>query len=141
MGRRRTGRRAVIAGAALAVGLAGCTSAPAGPVTASPPASSRSDSSASASASASVLTLTITIRGGKVAPNGEKIDARVGQQVVMNVTSDIDDEVHAHTGGNGYELEVPAGKPTTGTFTLPSPGSFEVESHHLGKVIVILNAR
>jgi hypothetical protein len=138
VGQGSTGRRAVIAaGAVVALTLAGCTSAPTGPGTATPSAAA----SGSASPSGQVLTLTITIRGGKVTPNGEKIDARVGQQVVMNVTSDIDDEVHAHTGGDGYELDVPAGKPTTGTFTLTSPGSFEVESHHLGKVIVILNAR
>jgi hypothetical protein len=128
----------IAAGAVLALTLSGCTSAPAGPGTASPSAAS---GSGSPSSSAGTLTLTITISGGKVTPNGQKIDAHVGQQVVMNVTSDIDDEVHAHTGGDGYELEVPAGKPTTGTFILTSPGSFEVESHHLGKVIVILNAR
>jgi hypothetical protein len=28
-----------------------------------------------------------------------------------------------------------------GSFTLDSAGSFEVESHHLEKIIVILNAR
>ena len=64
-----------------------------------------------------------------------------GQTVKLTVTSDSDDEIHAHTGGDGYELDVPAGRTTTGRFTLDSPGSFEVESHHLEKVIVILNAR
>jgi hypothetical protein len=83
----------------------------------------------------------ITVAGGQVTPNGEKLDVRVGQQVVLNVTSDEDDEIHAHTGGDGYELEVKAGVPATGTFTLDSAGSFEVESHHLEKVVVILNAR
>ena len=34
--------------------------------------------------------------------------------MVLNVTSDQDDEIHAHTGGDGYELEVTAGKPATG---------------------------
>ena len=34
-----------------------------------------------------------------------------------------------------------AGKKVTGSFTITSPGSFEVESHHLEKTIVILNAR
>ena len=56
-------------------------------------------------------------------------------------SSDIDDEIHAHTGGDGYELEVKAGEPIAGSVTVTSPGSFEVESHHLEKVIVILNAR
>jgi hypothetical protein len=138
---RARARGAIVVGAVVALTLAACTSAPAGPGTASPSVAPSGSASGSASASAQILTLTITISGGKVTPNGQKIDAHVGQQVVMHVTSDIDDEVHAHTGGDGYELEVPAGKPTSGTFTLTSPGSFEVESHHLGKVIVILNAR
>ena len=60
---------------------------------------------------------------------------------MLNVTSDQADEIHAHTGGDGYELEVAAGKKVTGSFTLTSPGSYEVESHHLEKTIVILNAR
>jgi hypothetical protein len=33
--------------------------------------------------------------------------------------------------GEGHELPVQAGKPATGSFTLHSAGSFEVESHHL----------
>ena len=36
---------------------------------------------------------------------------------------------------------MPAGKQVTGKFTLDRPGSYEVESHHLEKTIVILNAR
>ena len=71
----------------------------------------------------------------------EKIDALVGQEVILQVTSDMDDEIHAHTGDAGYELEVKANEPTTGTFILSAPGSFEVESHHLEKIIVILNVR
>jgi hypothetical protein len=42
---------------------------------------------------------------------GEKINVPVGQKVILNVTSDTDDEVHAHTGGPGYELQVEAGTP------------------------------
>ena len=85
--------------------------------------------------------LTINIRGGKTVPNGEKINVRVGQQVILNVTSDIDDEIHAHIGEEGYELPVRAGRPARGSFTIDSPGSFEIESHRLEKIIVILNAR
>ncbi|HKN44161.1 MAG TPA: hypothetical protein VJW23_09570, partial [Propionibacteriaceae bacterium] len=78
---------------------------------------------------------------GKTVPNGEKINVRVGQKVILNVTSDTDDEIHAHISGEGYELPVRAGTPAKGSFTIESPGSFEVESHHLEKIIVILNAR
>ena len=40
---------------------------------------------------------------------------RVGQKVILNVTSDTDDEIHAHTGGAGYELPVQAGTPAKGS--------------------------
>ena len=84
----------------------------------------------------------ITIADGKVTPNGEKVDVAIGQEVELNVTSDAYDEIHAHTDdADGYELEVKAGVPTTGRFTVASAGSFEVESHHLEKIIVILNVR
>lgn len=88
------------------------------------------------------MVVDITIADGQVTPNGRKIDVAVGQRIVLQVTSDHDDEIHAHTDtADGYELPVTAGAPTTGTFTVSSPGSFEVESHHLEKTIVILNVR
>jgi hypothetical protein len=139
--------------------LAACTSAP--EVTASPspspsvvaastpgsptpsagPTATKEPSPSPSETEAEALTIEITIAGGRVTPNGEKIKVDVGQQVILKVSSDEDDEIHAHTDGNGYELEVKAGEPARGSFTLDSPGSFEVESHHLGKIIVILNAR
>ena len=87
------------------------------------------------------LTINIVIAKGKTIPNGVKYDVRVGQKVILKVTSDADDEIHAHTGGAGYEMQVQAGTPAKGSFTIDSPGSFEVESHHLDKIIAILNAR
>jgi hypothetical protein len=87
------------------------------------------------------LTINIEIAGGETVPNGEKINVGVGQKVILNVTSDTDDEIHAHLGEKDYELAVRAGSAAKGSFTLDSPGSFEVESHHLEKTIVILNAR
>jgi hypothetical protein len=133
---------AVAAVCALGV-TAACTPAPTG-TSASPGASTSSAASgapASPSASASGLTIDITIAGGKVTPNGETIDVAKGTTVTMNVTSDQDDEVHAHTGGDGYEIEVKAGQPATGSFVASDVGSFEIESHHLDKVIAILNVR
>ena len=131
-----------MAAAALAVGLlgaGGCTSAPTPADQPSAASPSAATGSSAASPAADALRVDITIAGGQVTPSGQKIAAKVGQQVVLDVTSDADDEIHAHTGGDGYELEVAAGKTTTGSFTLDQPGSFEVESHHLEKIIVILN--
>jgi len=132
---------------AFALLVAGCTSAGQPQATPSALASASASSAAappttSASSSAdNALTINITIANGKTNPSGEKINLRVGETVILKVTSDTDDEIHAHTGGDGYELEVKANEPTTATFTVPSAGSFEVESHRLEKIIVILNAR
>jgi hypothetical protein len=149
-------RSAMIGGTvALGLLLSGCTSNPEPEASASPSAiaSSPSEPSAPATSPTSVpprspsldaaytLTINIEIAGGKTVPNGKKIDVRVDQKVILNVMSDTDDEIHAHLGEKDYELAVRAGKPAKGSFTLDSRGSFEVESHHLEKTIVILNAR
>ncbi len=145
--------RSVLIWGSVALGLllSGCTSsaqpeASASPLVvgspSSPAASPTSVPARSPSLNADyALTINIEIAGGKTVPNGEKINVRVGQKVILNVTSDTDDEIHAHLGEKGYELAVQAGRPAKGSFTLDSPGSFEVESHHLEKTIVILNAR
>ena len=137
----------------LALYLGGCTSSgepeasasspaplttPSSPATTSPPSPPASSPSLNADYT---LTINITIARGKTVPSGEKINVRVGQKVILNVTSDTDDEIHAHIGGEGSELPVQAGTPARGSFTIGSPGSFEVESHDLEKIIVILNAR
>jgi hypothetical protein len=92
-----------------------------------------------ASATPSAITIDITIADGRAEPNGEEIDASVGQGVILNVASDVDDELHAHMGLDGFGLTVWAGQSTSGGFWLRGPGTFVVESHRLGTTIVILN--
>jgi flagellar hook assembly protein FlgD len=151
----RRGWSAVVLTMITVVALAACSpSQPGNPVPASSAgAESSPSSSASASASspasqspspseaANAVTIDITISNGQVDPNGKKIDIQRGQTIVLKVTSDEDDEIHAHIGDQGYELEVKGGKTTRGEFVVSDPGRFEVESHHLEKVIVILNVR
>jgi heme/copper-type cytochrome/quinol oxidase subunit 2 len=149
----RSTNGALICGTAVLGLLLGCSSATeplantsatpvSGPTPSSPSASATSVSPSPPSLNPDyALTINIVISKGKTVPSGEKINVRVGQKVILNVTSDVDDEIHAHIGEDGYQLPVPAGRPTKGSFTLDSPGSFEVESHHLEKTIVILNAR
>lgn len=81
----------------------------------------------------------VTLAGGKVTPNGEKIEAKVGDVITFVITSDHDDEVHIH--GIDVEIPVQAGKTVTKQVTLDQAGSFEVESHEPAKVIVVLNVR
>ena len=142
--------------ATVAIGLllSGCTSGAEPEPAARPSAVAGSPSGSSPAASPTsvparspslnadyALTINIEIAGGKTVPNGKKINVGVGQKVILKVITDTDDEIHAHLGEMGYELAVRAGKPASGSFIIDSPGSFEVESHHLGKTIVILNAR
>ena len=152
----RSTHRAVAAVAlVVCLGLAACggPAEPEAAPSADPSATTAATSSPSVSAgpttaatpsaeSANRVVVDITIADGKVSPNGQKVDVAVGQEVELNVTSDVDDEIHAHTDtADGYALEVKAGVPTTGTFSVTSAGSFEVESHDLEKIIVILNVR
>jgi len=150
---------AVAAGSTLVL-FSGCTSDPVGATpsaaSSSPAASSPATSSSTASGSpapsasstsspspstpADPVRLDITIKDHQVSPNAEKIDVRKGQTVILEVTSDVDDEIHAHI-GEGFELEVKAGEPATGRFVAGDTGSFEVESHHLEKIIAILVVR
>ncbi|MET0694220.1 MAG: hypothetical protein ABWY56_09820 [Propionibacteriaceae bacterium] len=153
----------ILSAVGLSTLLSACTSAPTDPVAASPSASASSsspstgtpstgspststpstgtDTPTSSEPAADAVTVDITIKGDQVTPNGDKVDVAKGQTVVLNVTSDIDDEIHAHTSGDGYELEVKAGKTVTGEFVAADTGTFEVESHHLEKVIVRLVVR
>jgi flagellar hook assembly protein FlgD len=150
----RQASRVVVLTMIMVVALAGCSpSQPGNPAPASSagaqssPSSSASAASSPASQSpspseaANAVAIDITISNGQVDPNGKKIDVQRGQTIVLNVTSDEDDEIHAHIGDQGYELEVKGGKTTRGEFVVSDPGRFEVESHHLEKVIVILNVR
>jgi hypothetical protein len=144
-------RRALVVGAAAALVLVtGCTSASSGSVPTSPspagssavtPSSAGTPGTTASAPATAPVTIDISITGDQVSPNGEKINVEKGQTVVLNVTSDMDDEIHAHTSGDGYELEVTAGKAATGQFVASDTGSFEVESHHLEKVIAILVVR
>lgn len=80
----------------------------------------------------------ITENAGKITPNdGHIVKVDVGQEVQINVSSDVDDEIHVHSEPE-YEFEVPAGQDKTFTFTLDTPGTVEIESHRLEVTLVKL---
>lgn len=161
---RRCARRStvgvarVLAGgvAALALALTGCTSggdpessaapdgghehstgasAPSSPGTSSP----GTDESPADDANQVVIDITLS-DGDQVDPNGEKVDVEQGQTVVLNVTSDRDDEIHVH-GDIEVAVPVAANDTASKSFVAEAVGSFEVESHHPNKIIAILNVR
>ena len=129
---RDSSRTALLLGAlTLRIFVGGCTASPAsGGSTANP-----------SSAVPSALRIDITIADGQVDPNGKEVEASVGQGVILYVKSDVDDELHAHMGLDAPAFAVYSGQTTRGSFALRAPGTFLVESHHLGRAIVILNVR
>ena len=115
--------------------LAGCTGDT--PV----PAASPTAAAASSSHVARSLNIDITIRAGDVSPSGHKLDVIRGDTIELEIDSDQDDTIHAHTADGGYTVKVHAGQLARGQFTASDTGSFEIESHKLDKIIIILNVR
>lgn len=69
----------------------------------------------------------VDVRNGTVTPPPAPVDVQLGRRVIIEVTSDTDDEIHVH----GYELTAPvtAGQPSQVTVDATIPGQFEVELH------------
>lgn len=89
---------------------------------------------------ASTVTIDVVIKDGKVEPQGKRVDVKVGQPVVLNVTSDAVDELHVHSEPEN-EFGVLAAPDQKFEFTVEVPGQVAVESHHLGTTIVKLVVR
>ncbi len=81
----------------------------------------------------------ITIKDGRVTPNGEAVSVAKGGTVTITVTSDQADEIHVH--GYDKSIKVTPGTPVQVQFVADQTGVFEVESHHLDKLIVKLTVR
>ena len=78
----------------------------------------------------------VTINGDSVTPNGDRVDAKVGEPVTLNITSDRAGELHVHSTPE-QELEYGAGR-TTLELTVDTPGVVDVEDHVADVVIVQL---
>ncbi|WP_194916583.1 hypothetical protein [Catenulispora rubra] len=113
---RRRSRAIPLAALAVTVfGIAACSSAKSTPT------------AAAGGAGTGPVRISVQIAHHKVSPADAVHDVHLGDQVVLTVTSDADDEVHLH--GYDKEIEIAAGKPGTIDFTANLPGIFEVETH------------
>lgn len=72
-------------------------------------------------------TIKVTIAGKKVSPAPTTVDLEIGEKLTLVITSDHDDELHAH----GFDVEghLRAGTPSTVTLTGTQAGLYEVETH------------
>ena len=139
---------AYAAGAALALAVTACggdTQSPAATATptTTPTTATSSTSAASTTTPPSAKTPTtpppakeptpagrsiaITVKGKKVTPAPSTVDLKKGETLTLVVTSDHDDEIHAH--GFDVEGKLKAGVPSTITITGKEAGLFEVETH------------
>ena len=91
------------------------------------PSSSASETSSEPTPTQKTVQITVSVRDGKVTPKPRRVAVPLGDQVRLQVTSDVDDELHVH----GFDIEEPleAGRTTTVELTADQQGVFEVETH------------
>jgi hypothetical protein len=118
--------------------LAGCGGDDTGKVSSSPNPSP-SEPGAAEPADDGVI-VDITIRDGKVTPQGDRVDVKVGQKVILHITSDAKETIHLHSEPE-HELEVGDGDDVEKSFTFDVPGQIAVEAHDLDVTIVQLVVR
>lgn len=83
--------------------------------------------------------VTVTIAGGTVTPAPGTVEVPVGEDVTLDVTSDVAEEVHVH----GYDktLDLEPGETASLTFTADIPGVFEVELEGAGTLLFELEVQ
>ncbi|MGO4598213.1 hypothetical protein [Terrabacter sp. 2RAF25] len=91
------------------------------------------------SSTGSVKRLEVTIKGTTVTPAPAQVELPVGSTLELVVTSDHDDELHAH--GFDVETALKAGAPATLRLTAKEPGSYEVETHEPALTLLTVAVR
>lgn len=80
------------------------------------------------------LTIDVTIAGGNVTPTNARLQGKVGEPIVVNVTSDAADQLHVHSVPD-HEFAVEARPNQRFQFTVDVPGNVEIELHELNRVV------
>jgi major membrane immunogen (membrane-anchored lipoprotein) len=124
--------------AATALLLAGCGgSTESGDTASNAPASSNSTAAPQLSdqqAPPEQLVVDVTIKGGKVTPTNEQLQAKVGDPIVLRVDSDAADQLHVHSNPeHTFAVEPKPGQ--SFQFTVTVPGKVDVELHELNRTI------
>ena len=81
----------------------------------------------------------VTFKGDSVTPNGERIDAKVGEPITLNIDAETAGELHVHSTPE-QEIAYDAGT-STHQVTIDQPGIVDIESHDLEKVVVQVEVR
>ncbi|RLV55047.1 hypothetical protein D9V41_13200 [Aeromicrobium phragmitis] len=95
-------------------------------------------SSGGAEEAAEPIVIEVSIADGTITPTNERVEVGVGQEVVAQVTSDAEDELHVH-GEPEATWAVEAGMESEEfSYTPQIPGQIAIESHGLHATIVTL---
>lgn len=81
----------------------------------------------------------ITFSGDTVDPKGERVQAKVGEEIILRVSADAPGELHVHSTPE-QQLSYKSGTSDV-PLTIDQPGVIDVESHELDLVIVQLEVR
>ncbi|WP_422749981.1 hypothetical protein ACN27E_19055 [Mycobacterium sp. WMMD1722] len=121
----------------------GQTSAPDG----SPPASASGSPSAAGPSDLpdqqqppNRLTIDVDIAGGQVTPTNAQLQGKVGEPIILQVTSDVADELHVHSVPD-HTFPVEAKPNQRFQFTADVPGNVEIELHDLNRVVASVQVR
>lgn len=131
----------LLAVTAAALLLAGCgssqsTDAP----TSSSPATVDPSATSDAQAPPEQLVIDVIIKGGKVTPTNEQLQAEVGEPIVLRVDSDATDELHVHSTPE-HSFDVGIGPAQSFQFTVSVPGRVDVELHELHATVATIQVR
>ena len=86
------------------------------------------------------LTIDVTIANGQVTPTNATMQARVKEQITLQVTSDVADEMHVHSVPD-HKFEVAAAPNQTFQFSVDVPGKVDVELHHLKRTVATIQVQ
>ncbi len=132
-------KRITVAMFAVVALLAGCGGGEDTGTVSSSPNPSRSAADPSDDASEAVV-VDIAVKDGKVTPQGDRVDVKVGQKVTLHITSDAHEAIHVHSEPE-HEYEIEPGDDVEKSFTIDTPGQIAVEAHHIDATIVQLVVR
>lgn len=88
---------------------------------------------------AAAKTLEITVEGDTISPNGAEMSLSVGDELVLEITSDREGELHAHARPE-TSVQFGPGR-TTERIVFENPGTVEIEDHGTGFVVALLQVR
>jgi len=142
-------RRVAVALAAVGLALAGCSQSepetePETEMTMEEVSSASAPSTSVAAADipriTPTTTLDVSIAGGEVTPVDQRLEGTVGEEILVTVSSDAEDEIHVHSVPE-HSFPVAVGDDQQFRFTVDVPGSVDIELHEADVTVATVLVR